>query len=232
MTDTVAGANYEELQGALVSLPEHPLISRSDLERDTAKNLVDFALIDAYQVKNRPKAYPVVRELISGYSVETLHRLNKVARSPYIHSIFVIISNDATEDEINDAYMLSPLAYELKISANLVHQYINALAHYENLTPQKNGHYPDRRLAQARALMRVTHRLYLRNVRVLDVAERPEDCIFHIKDDKLSAFIIASDNPESIADLMDERDFTTGVEVANFLATANDIPVSLQTGAL
>jgi hypothetical protein len=228
----VAEVSYEEPERAAVALPETSAPSRSDLERDAAKNLVDFALIKSYEVKNRPKVYPMVRELISGYSVETLHRLNKAARSPYVHNIFVMVSNDATEDEINDAYMLSPLAYELKIGANLVHQYINALAHYENLTPQKNGHYPDRRLAQARALMRVTHRLYLRNVRVLDVAERPEDCIFHIKDDKLSAFIIASDNPESIADLMDERDFTTGVEVANFLATANDIPVSLQTGAL
>jgi hypothetical protein len=232
MMDTVTGTNYKELQRAAVSLPEHPLISRSDLERDTAKNLVDFAMINAYEVKSRPKAYPVVRELISGYSVETLRRLNKAARSPYVHSIFVMIGNDATEVEINDAYMLSPLAYELKIGANLVHQYINALAHYENLIPQQNGHYPAQRLAQARALLRVTHRLYLRNVRVLDAAERVEDCIFSIKEEKLSALIISSDNPESIADLMDGRGFTTGAEVADFLATANDVPVSLQTGAL
>jgi hypothetical protein len=206
--------------------------SRSDLERDVAKNLVDFSLIKAYEVNSRPKAYPVVRELISGYSVETLHRLNKAARSPYVHSIFVMIGNDASEIEINDAYMLSPLAYELKIGANLVHQYTNAFAHYENMTPQQNGHYPAKRLAQARALMRVTHRLYLRNIRVLDAAERPEDCIYRIKDDKLSALIIASDNPESIADLMNERDLTTGDEVEAFLAMADEVPASLQTGAL
>lgn len=219
-------------QEATVALPERYPDSRATLERDTAKNLVDFAMIKAYEVKSRPKAYPVVRELISGYAVETLHRLNKAARSPYVHNIFVMIGNDATEGEINDACMLSLLAYELKIGANLVHQYINALAHYENLTPQQNGHYPAQRLAQARALMRVTHRLYLRNVGVLDAAERVEDCMFRIKEEKLSALIISSDNPEFIADLMDERDFTTGGEVADFLATANDSPVSLQTGAL
>lgn len=207
-------------------------ISRDALERETAKSIVDFALIHAYDVRNRPKAYPVVRGGISGYHDETLYRLKRAARSSQAYNIFIMVTNRESEQRVNDTCMLTSVATALKINDKSVYRYINALSGYANLAPQQNGHYPAKRFAQASALMRVTHLLYLRNVGVLEVAERVEDCIFRIKDENLSDLILASEDPESIADLMDRRSFTTVVEVATFLDAANGVPESLRTGAL
>lgn len=204
---------------------------RAALVQEAAEALVNSTLINIFEVKGRAKAYPLTFDMISGYSPDTLQRLKHV-KSSYARAVMDLIIRKQPESKISDRCVLAQVIDDLNIASNLIHQYINGLATYEGLAPYEDNAYPARRIAQATALLQVTHRLYRSGVNVLEVTTSVDDCVFRIKDEKLSGIIISSSTPTVVADLMDERDLITGDEVEAFFAMTHDVPVSLQTGAL
>jgi hypothetical protein len=100
--------------------------------------------------------------IIRGYSPATVQRLaGRFIDREYDFIADSLISHDETEEFINDLIVFrrniidsTELGFPTKRSL-----YLRGISHYDHIEPQTGGDYPERRIAQGTAILRVTAHL-------------------------------------------------------------------------
>jgi hypothetical protein len=210
--------------------------ARKKLEREIAETVCQKNDPAIHHGKRKHSYYyKDVRDTISAYSLPTLYRLQHIAGVPDMSfGLFDLLSyQPPAEEVINDWCMLYPTITPVMLQNELMH-HINALPYYEHLEPQNAGHYPEKRINQGTAIIRVTKHLKQHGV-TTSVKKDPTNLksrIEYIKDRKLRDLLTTSDDPCRLADLIIERKLTTAAQVKEMLATMGDLPTTLTEGAL
>lgn len=126
------------------------------------------------------ETYVECLQLIQSFSSETLHRI--IGPSMSAEKLYDLVDwgyLSWSETKLNDYLHLTDLLETDSISQNQITPYIDALACYPQITPPlEDGHYPEERASQVRAVFRVTRHM-------LNSHNRIEDLIIYknIRDD-------------------------------------------------
>lgn len=218
------------------ALPQPVLNTREALEYETAVALcANDPTPESKASETSSQHYDRCRKVLSAYSPATLQRVREIAETARGYDLLEMISLDGVpEDTANDYCTLSHVLEAEKMYKNEGFRHLNALPHYKHLDPIIAGDYPDKRLAKATAIIRVTKHLEMMGVDVL--AENPfgedESWIKFIPDEKLRDLLTTSDDPEHTADIIIERNIFDEDEINAVLATMNETPDALQNGTL
>lgn len=176
-----------------------------------------------------------ITKTLSGYSPNTCLRLNDglTAREQSLLAD-AIFNHKETEEVINDFLSFSELMFSTQAigAPGKRNLYVRGIGHYEGIEPQGSGTYPQRRLEQGTAILRITD--YLRAKGVKNEAVDPDSGVRYarIKDETMRLLLTASEDPMALADLIIAREFTTGSEVEGFLRVTSDLAVPLRIGSL
>lgn len=205
--------------------------SRRMLEHDTANTLCANAHnYKPLGVKKHKDYYKRLRTVLADYHDATLHRLS-VSLPTTTHNfqlLEIICYDNLTEETVNDWYMM----VEHNIKRNAVARFAAGLTMYKNLVQQHDGHYPAARLVQVTAIIFITE--YLFSLGKAATTENPQNLkiMTYVAEEALRDQIDTNDDPTALADIIISRYLTTGKEVADFLATANQLQTPLKDGAL
>jgi hypothetical protein len=163
------------------------------------------------------------------YSSATMHRL--IAAAPVLETNLrqLLLMERVHEDYLNDWVTVELTALTEVMDTDPI---IRGLHRYENLTPQRDGAYPARRIEQVSALTRVTaHLLDLGHGIEHDVNDE-EFNIHYIADPKLRNLLTTHENPAAVADLIIQRDITDADQIIILLDTMNATANAINDGAL
>jgi hypothetical protein len=218
------------------ALPGPAINPRETLEYETAVALcANDPTPESKASDTSSQHYVSCRKVLSGYSTATLQRVRGIAETARGYDLLEMISFDGIpEDTANDYCMLSPVLEAEKMYRNEGFRHLNALPHYKHLDLIVAGDYPDKRLAKATAIIRVTKHLEMMGVDVLteNPYDEDESWIKYIPDEKLRDLLTTSDNPERTADIIIERNIFDEGEINAVLATMDETPDALQNGVL
>lgn len=206
---------------------------RQQLEHTTATALANLNYgPPTTEDQAEDRAYNAQRLLavLHPYSDETLHRFAATAK------IFIgadlndfLLGAEADEEYVNDWITVEPTAYLADIDSVPI---IQGFTQYRHLTPQHDGHYPDRRVEEALAINRVTaHLLDLGHGIEYGVNDK-ELNMQYIEDEKLRDLLTTHENPAAVADLITQRSITDPDQITALLDTMNTTASAIQEGVL
>lgn len=171
-----------------------------------------------------PEVTDGLRGILSTFHVNTLRRMQSVMDSRYAAEFAGLINYDKLpEDTVNDWCALIPLVESMNTGIIAGTRYLYSPPFYESLTPQQKGSYPEERVAQITALVRVTRYLEKKNVPTTNRYRKKEGIVIEcIYDKALSTFITTHRDPERVADIIIERDTTDLQLITEILEGAHE----------
>lgn len=205
---------------------------RKQLEHETATalsqtNYQSFTVEET--AKHRAHQYNRIIGLLPRYSDNTLRRF--IAAAPELDSglRYLLFVTSPDEEHINDWVTIEPVALEEVMNSEPV---IRGLHRYEKLAPQGDGNCSSRRIAQVRAIARVTARfLDLGHGIEHDVNDEGFN-IHYIENVELRDLITTHKNPGAVADLIIQRDITDADQIRSLLSTMNATSSAIHDGTL
>lgn len=197
---------------------------REQLERDTAESL-------ATQTGTfLAKTYEKLLAALPDYSDATLHRFAAAATTDLGWNLNEFICNARpSEAYVNDWITTRPTA--IKENIDTLH-IIQGLGEYKHLEPQQHGHYPQRRIEQITALIRVSAHLGNTGHGVAFGVNKDQGLMLHIEDENLSDLITTHENPQAVADIIIARDLTDPDQIIQLLSTMSNTTKPIRDGAL
>lgn len=188
----------------------------------------------AHRNELRARYFNDFTETLMGYAPATVQRLNQtfiLHEADFIADS--IVTHKETEETINDLIMLRKLIHgidEIGFPGKRS-LYLRGISHYEHMAQQINGDYPERRLAQGTAILRVT--AYLKSQGIKNEAVEADGKRYaRITDPAIRTLLTTHEDPTAFADLIINRNLTTGADIKNVLATMSTLPAPLRTGSL
>lgn len=207
--------------------------NREQLERSTAEALVrmDFGPpTTETEAINRAHNYQKIIPVLTAYSDETLHRFAATATTEIGWSLNDFLCGAQPDEErVNDWIIIEPTAIENDIDSVPLMQ---GLQQYENLTPQKDGHYPPRRIKEVIAITRVTAHLGETSKGVFNGFNDEGVAMEYIEDEKLRDLLTTHEDPTAIADIITQRGITDTDQIITLLDTMNTTAHAINDGAL
>lgn len=173
-----------------------------------------------------------VRAKLSTFSDATLHRIQTVTNPLYSDAILynLITDTGTTEETFNDYCMLIPTFTTMGTNQKYSNHYARSLDQYL-LEPIESGVYPERRVQQASAIVRVTH--YLRSQgEVASSTDVHGWEMSFIPKRGLRRLLTDHENPEHVADIVLQRGITDGKSITAILEAEIVAPTPLKTGVL
>jgi len=180
--------------------------------------------------KKHREYYGKLRTVFAGYSEETLRRISVTLTETHDYQLLELICYDSlTEDSLNDWYMM----VEKNMVRNAVSLYAAGLTMYKNLVPIQDGHYPAERIAQVRAITRITEYFFaIGKISSTDDPRREGKRMVCVNEEAFRDQIETCSDPIALAEAIISRHLTTIREVADFLGTLEQITSPLKEGAL
>jgi hypothetical protein len=207
--------------------------TRTELEQEAALLLVNpnsrYPKSET-ELERWDKNYKKLLTVLHPYSDETLQRLTTAATTDAGSDLTEFICRGAADEEyINDWIAVEPFASQEGIDSVPV---LHGLQKYENLTPQKDGHYPARRTEEVFAITRVT--AHFEDLgHGIDYGVNPEDYnMQYIEDEKLRDLLTTHENPRAVADLIVQRDITDADQIRSLLAAMETTANAITSGTL
>lgn len=206
---------------------------REQLERATAAALANLDYdLPTTEVEALDRAYNGERLLavLHSYSDETLHRFAATAKT-FIGADLndFLLGAEADEEYVNDWITAEPTAYLADIDSVPI---IQGLPQYKNLTPQHDGHYPDRRVEEVVAITRVTAHLFDLSYGIEYGVNDQELNMHYIEDEKLRDLLTTHENPAAVADLITARDLMDADQITALLDTMNTTASAISDGVI
>lgn len=203
---------------------------RGQLERSTAETFTDFNYgppTTETEEFERTRNYQRLLAVLQPYSDETLQRLTAAAITDVSSDLNEFICRGAANEEyINDWITVEPFVIQEGIDSVPV---LQGLQKYENLTPQKYGHYPTRRTEEVFAITRVT--AYFEDLgHGIDYGV--DYNMQYIEDERLRDLITTHENPLAVADLIIQRDITDADQIRIILTEMETTENAITSGAL
>lgn len=197
---------------------------REQLERDTAESL-------ATQTGTfLAKTYEKLLAAIPDYSDATLHRFAAAATTDLGWNLNEFICNARpSEAYVNDWITTRPTA--IKENIDTLH-IIQGLCEYKHLEPQQHGHYPQRRIEQITALIRVSAHLGNTGHGIAFGVNKDQGLMLHIEDEKLSDLLTTHENPSAIADLIVTRNITNAEQLTALYKESANTAKAINKGVL
>lgn len=146
---------------------------------------------------------------------------------------------DLAEESINDHCMLAPVFYSANMYHSEILRYLSGLSFYKGLAPVTDGYYPEERIRQASALIRVTSYLSVSDTNI-NTFVYDEDVpsyenqppVYMVDDPVLVNLIITNENPEAVADIIISRKLTDTDEIVSLITSMDTSIPALQHGSL
>jgi hypothetical protein len=209
------------------------ITDREQLERATAETLANLDYgppTTELEALDRAHNYQRLLAVLHPYSDETLHRFAATATTDIGADLNdFLVGAEADEEYVNDWITIEPTV--LQEGGDSV-PILVGLKKYENLTPQKNGHYPLRRIEEVLAITRVTIHLEDLGHGFYNGFNDEGLSVEYIEDDKLRDLLTTHENPTAIADIITQRDITDADQIIMLLDTMDATANAINDGAL
>jgi hypothetical protein len=209
------------------------ITDREQLERATAEALAHLnygpptRAVEAIEIAHN---YQRLLAVLHPYSDETLHRFAATATTDIGGDLNdFLVGAEADEEYVNDWITIEPTALAEGFDSVPL---LQGLQKYENLTPQKDGHYPKRRTEQVLAITRVTAHLADKGHGFYNGFTDEGLSVEYIEDDKLRDLLTTHENPTAIADIIIQRDITDADQIMILLDTMDATANAINDGAL
>lgn len=174
-----------------------------------------------------------IHRRLSTFATGSLHRFHKaIEETTSYNFLFAVCNIVLDETTVNDWCMLSPVLEHAGINVAQGTNFIHALPHYEHLMPQGIGEYPEERVEQASAIIRVTRHLSDMGIKTRKMPEKGEFIIQYIYDEPLRTFLTTDDEPQLIADIVTERSIIDVDQIKGIMDEIKSNPTALAEGTL
>jgi hypothetical protein len=175
--------------------------------------------------------YGVIKDIISQYSPYTLQSLTTLREDDQkAWAVHTGLMKNWTEAEVNDYLHLADFFRAHNISDEM-HGYLKSFRYYEDMSPQNDGNYPERRREQCEAVIDLVE--HMGNVMFEETTSYMEHRVLvpYIKDDKLRELILISEHRQKAVRLIKQRNILDADTIAGLIDTDANAP-SLTEGVL
>lgn len=211
----------------------NPATDRKQLEHEAATALSITSRVSSSSEESeryREHNFHVLASIVlPRYSSATLHRLIDAAPVLETHLRHLLLMERVHEEYLNDWVTVELTTLTEIMDTDPV---IRGLRRYENLSPQRAGSYPARRIEQVSALTQVTaHLIDLGHGIEYDVDDEGFN-IQYIEDPKLQTLVTTHKDPSTVAELITQRSIFDTDQITALLDTMNTTATAIRDGVL
>jgi hypothetical protein len=168
--------------------------------------------------------YGVVRDIISQYSPYTLQALIALREDERkAWAVHTGLMKNWTEAAVNDYLHLADFFRAHNISDEM-HGYLKSFHYYEDMSPQKDGEYPERRREQCEAVIELIE--HMGDVMFEETTSYMEHRVLvpYIRDEKLRKLILTSEHRQTAVRLIKQRNILDADTIAGLIESNVEVP--------